>query len=267
MNELIKRSITGILYISIIVSTAFLSHYALIAFFSIMGLICLKELQELLQFKNYLSYFVLISLLLIFNFTSFNFAIVLALMAMTFTIKFYLLKDLYTTKTITLFTSKKHLITLFYLVPSFVFLTLIPVFDGQYIPEILIGMFILIWCNDSFAYLVGKSIGKHKLFERISPKKTIEGFVGGLVFSLIASIFIHKHVSELSLLSWLFIAFIISIFGTLGDLVQSKFKRRASVKDSGKIMPGHGGIFDRMDSMLFSSTFVYLFLIIVDYVS
>lgn len=267
MNELIKRSITGILYISIIISTAILSHYALIVFFGLMGLICLKELQNLLYFKNYLSYFVLVGLLVIFNFTSFNFAIVLALMSMTLIIKFFLLKDLYTTKTITLFTSKKHLITLFYLVPSFVFLTLIPVFNSTYTPEILIGMFILIWCNDSFAYLVGKSIGKHKLFERISPKKTIEGFIGGLTFSIIAAVVISKFEESLALYVWLVMAVIISVFGTLGDLVQSKFKRRASVKDSGTIMPGHGGIFDRMDSMLFSSTFVYLFLIIIDYVS
>ncbi len=267
MNELFKRSVTGLLYISLIVSTAFLSHYALIAFFAVMGLICLKELQELLEFKNYLSYFVLIALLLLFNFTSFNIAIILALLSITLVIKIFLLRDLYTTNTINLFTSKKHLITLFYLVPSFVFITLIPVYNNTYTPEILIGMFVLIWCNDSFAYLVGKNFGKHKLFEKISPKKTIEGFIGGLVFSILASVIIHQYVIELSLFSWLFIAIIVGLFGTLGDLVQSKFKRRADVKDSGKIMPGHGGIFDRMDSMLFSSTFVYLFLIIIDYVS
>lgn len=128
-------------------------------------------------------------------------------------------------------------------------------------------MFIMIWSNDSFAYLIGKSIGKHKLFESISPKKTIEGFVGGLVFSIISAFVLEYYFGILSIPVWVAMSIIVSIFGTLGDLVQSKFKRRADVKDSGTIMPGHGGIFDRMDSMLFSSTFVYLFLIIVDYVS
>lgn len=128
-------------------------------------------------------------------------------------------------------------------------------------------MFIMIWSNDSFAYVVGKSLGKHKLFESISPKKTIEGFVGGLAFSVISAFVLEHYFGILSISVWVLMSIIVSVFGTLGDLVQSKFKRRADVKDSGTIMPGHGGIFDRMDSMLFSSTFVYLFLIIVDYVS
>ncbi|MDN6280470.1 MAG: phosphatidate cytidylyltransferase [Psychroflexus sp.] len=267
MNELLKRSITGILYIAVIVSTAFFNHYAFIAFFALVGLVCLQELQELLDFRNYLSYFVLIVLLFLFNFIEYNQAIVTAMMAMTLIVKFFLLKDLYTSSTINLFTSKKHLITLFYLVPSIIFITLIPVFNGDYQPHILIGMFIMIWSNDSFAYLIGKSIGKHKLFESISPKKTIEGFVGGLVFSIISAFVLEYYFGILSIPVWVAMSIIVSIFGTLGDLVQSKFKRRADVKDSGTIMPGHGGIFDRMDSMLFSSTFVYLFLIIVDYVS
>lgn len=267
MNELIKRSITGILYVAVIVSTAFFNHYAFIAFFALVGLICLKELQELLDFKNYLSYFVLIILLVLFNSIEYNQAIIVALMAITLIVKFFLLRDLYKSNTINLFTSKKHLITLFYLVPSIVFITLIPVFNGDYKPQILIGMFIMIWCNDSFAYLVGKNFGKNKLFESISPKKTIEGFIGGLVFSVVSAFFLEHYFGILDIYTWIVMSIIVSIFGTLGDLVQSKFKRRADVKDSGTIMPGHGGIFDRMDSMLFSSTFVYLFLIIVDYVS
>jgi phosphatidate cytidylyltransferase len=123
----------------------------------------------------------------------------------------------------------------------------------------------MIWCNDTFAYLVGKSIGKHKLLERVSPKKTIEGFIGGIVFTLLASILISQFYTFFSVTLWIISALIISIFGTLGDLVESKFKREAGVKDSGNIMPGHGGILDRLDSAIFVIPFLYIFYLIYFY--
>jgi phosphatidate cytidylyltransferase len=123
----------------------------------------------------------------------------------------------------------------------------------------------MIWCNDTFAYLVGKSIGKHKLLERVSPKKTIEGFIGGIVFTLLASILISQFYTFFNVTLWIISALIISIFGTLGDLVESKFKREAGVKDSGNIMPGHGGILDRLDSAIFVIPFLYIFYLIYFY--
>ncbi len=115
---------------------------------------------------------------------------------------------------------------------------------------------------------MGKSIGKNKLFERISPKKTIEGFLGGLTFSIIGSFLIATYYIGTSNIGiWIGIAILVSIFATLGDLIQSKFKRIAGVKDSGKIMPGHGGILDRLDSIIFVSPFIFLFYQILYYVS
>lgn len=266
MSEILKRSITGALYIIIIVSTAFLSHYLLLLFFTIVGFICLREFQTLLKFRNIISYVSLVVLLYYFNFTEIYLPVLIAYLAMTLVVKLFLLKDLYTHNDIPIFDGKKHLLTLFYIVPSIIFLTMIPVFKDNY-EYVLVGTFVLIWVNDSFAYLVGKNFGKHKLFERISPKKTIEGFIGGAVASIIAGYFIFIYIDLLFWWAWIVLAIIVSIFGTLGDLVQSKFKRKADVKDSGKIMPGHGGIFDRMDSMLFSSTFVFIFILLLDYVS
>ncbi|MBZ9651075.1 phosphatidate cytidylyltransferase [Psychroflexus montanilacus] len=266
MSEILKRSITGALYIIIIVSTAFLSHYLLLLFFAIVGFICLKEFQNLLKFRNIISYVSLVVLLYYFNFTEVYLPLLITYLAMTLVVKIFLLKDLYTLNDIPIFDGRKHLLTLFYIVPSIIFLTMIPVFKEDY-EYVLVGTFVLIWTNDSFAYLVGKNFGKHKLFERISPKKTIEGFIGGAVAAVAVSYLIFVYIDLLSWWAWVILAIIVSVFGTLGDLVQSKFKRKADVKDSGKIMPGHGGIFDRMDSMLFSSTFVFIFILLIDYVS
>jgi phosphatidate cytidylyltransferase len=115
---------------------------------------------------------------------------------------------------------------------------------------------------------VGKNFGKNKLFPSVSPKKTIEGFMGGVVFTCIASVLLSKFYIESTILYiWLVIAIIVSIFSTLGDLIQSKFKRVAGVKDSGNIMPGHGGILDRLDSIIFVVPFINLFYLILYYVS
>ena len=103
--------------------------------------------------------------------------------------------------------------------------------------------------------------------ERISPKKTIEGFLGGVVFATIAGVIIAKYYINFSVLVWIVTALIISVFGTIGDLIESKFKRLANVKDSGNIMPGHGGILDRLDSIIFVAPFLFLFYKIITYVS
>ena len=139
---------------------------------------------------------------------------------------------------------------------------------------LIIGLFILIWTNDTFAYIVGKSIGRNKLFERISPKKTIEGFVGGILFAIFAGYLISKYYiqasaehSEKSIIIWTSIAVIVGVAGTIGDLIESKFKRIAGVKDSGSIMPGHGGILDRLDSVIFVAPIIFLFYQILNYVS
>lgn len=118
--------------------------------------------------------------------------------------------------------------------------------------ELVLAFFVLIWASDTGAYLVGVCIGKHKMFERISPKKTWEGFFGGLAFALgFGYFFYHINWVELpqaNLLFWMILSALIFIVGVFGDLVESSFKRSLGVKDSGKLMPGHGGMLDRFDS-------------------
>jgi len=138
---------------------------------------------------------------------------------------------------------------------SFLFLT--GCVEGAFNASILLGFFILVWCNDSGAYLVGVSIGKHKLYERISPKKTWEGFIGGIVFTLVAAYFIHHYTQVSSLIVWLAAGLTVSVFGTIGDLVESMLKRNVNIKDSGSLLPGHGGVLDRFDAVLFAAPMVF----------
>lgn len=131
-----------------------------------------------------------------------------------------------------------------------------------------LAMFILIWINDTGAFVVGCSIGKHRLFERISPKKSWEGFFGGLIFNIIAiSIFSYTYTAELSLFSNLGVAIgfaiFVTIFATWGDLVESLIKRTLHLKDSGNMIPGHGGILDRIDSLLLVAPAIYIYLLII----
>jgi len=137
-------------------------------------------------------------------------------------------------------------------------------FPGQtlsgYNPGLVIGFFFLLWANDTGAYLTGISIGKHPMFARISPKKSWEGFVGGLFFTLLVAFIISRYFIALDRTDWIVIAIIICIFGVWGDLIESMLKRSLHIKDSGKILPGHGGILDRFDSVLFAAPMVFVYL-------
>ena len=120
-------------------------------------------------------------------------------------------------------------------------------------------VFVIIWVNDSFAYLVGKKIGKTKLISHISPKKTVEGLSAGIIFSNIAVFILHNCGSNYTLGELILFANIICVTAVIGDLVESMLKRHYKVKDSGTILPGHGGVLDRLDSFIFAAPFVYTF--------
>lgn len=137
-------------------------------------------------------------------------------------------------------------------------------FNHQYTPLFLLAVLVLIWVNDSFAYLTGITLGKHKMFERISPKKSWEGFVGGTCFAILASIVFYYFTEQYTMPVWMGFAAVIVIFGTLGDLIESLIKRTLEVKDSGKLIPGHGGMLDRFDSTIFAIPAAVTYLLIVD---
>ncbi len=135
---------------------------------------------------------------------------------------------------------------------------------GYYEPWPVMGFFILLWVNDTGAYLAGRSMGRTKLAPSISPGKTIEGFVGGVLLAFVAAYFLSVHSGFFNLYDWMVIAAIVAVFSNAGDLVESALKRRCGVKDSGKLLPGHGGILDRFDGVLLSVPVIVAYLLFVN---
>lgn len=275
MKEILIRTISGVLYISIIIFAMFTSREWFMGLFFVLAVITLSEYLKLVHLTSYLAYFLLAAGFYFLSYNIFDINSVYLLLIMSSFVNLFLLKDVLWVSKIPMFEKKKYITVFFYIISGFIFLTLIPMIRGNFLPEVIVAVFILVWSNDTFAYLIGKNLGKHKLLERISPKKTIEGFVGGMLGALLAGFVIFKLLEnytpmdaiEYPLWVWIVMAIIVSIFGTIGDLIQSKFKRQAGVKDSGIIMPGHGGLYDRLDSIIYASPFVYAFLLIVDNVS
>lgn len=155
----------------------------------------------------------------------------------------------------------KLIFTVIYVSLPFGFALGLPKFyDGTFTWEVFL-LFVLIWSSDSFAFFTGRLFGKHKMAPKISPKKTWEGFVGGVIFTLILGYFIEQKFPELRG-NWIIVGFLVSVFAPIGDLVESQLKRTFGVKDSGNIIPGHGGVLDRLDSFIIAAPVVYLYFIL-----
>ncbi|MBW3519619.1 phosphatidate cytidylyltransferase [Flavobacterium sp. NKUCC04_CG] len=258
MSESFVRAISGSVYIILLLAATLYSQVSFQILFGLFLLIGIYEFSKLTRISLVWSFALGITITAAIYalkdsaaFFYLNFIGVALLI--------YLFVDLFSKKSKQDKTNlEKYLLLLGYIILPFNAILYLPFLNQIYHPNIIIGIFILIWTNDTFAYIVGKKWGRHKLFERISPKKTIEGFAGGLIFTVIAATILSKYFTEFNAVLWISSAIFVSIFGTIGDLVESKFKRQAGVKDSGAIMPGHGGILDRLDSIIFVSPFLYL---------
>ena len=282
MGETLKRGISGAVYVLLLLASILYSTESFLILFGIFLVISLIEFCNLIQVNKLIpiifgsSLYVIITLISNYDSTkSFDIQLLdIVLLTTTLLISLKCIVFLFDNKNLKISNLSKYLYLLGYITLPFIFITKISFGIKDYNPKIIIGLFILIWTNDTFAYIVGKSIGKYKLFEKISPKKTIEGFFGGLIFSIFAGYLISMYLIEpseqfrdKSILIWTIIAAIVGVVGTIGDLIESKFKRVAGVKDSGKIMPGHGGVLDRLDSVIFVAPFIFLFYKILNYVS
>ena len=272
MNIIIKRSITGLVFVIILLGSITFSSITFVLLFLLIIIIGMLEFYNLFSKNNikpqkYMGIFTGIALFLCnffyaANYVEFNiFLILIPLLILIFIIELYRKTQNPFSNISNTFLGLIYIALPFSLLNYFTFSS----FTGDvYNPDILIGFFILLWFNDIAAFLFGITLGKHKLFERISPKKSWEGCIGGAVITIIVAYLISFYFVELTFVNWLIIAAIIIIIGTFGDLVESLFKRSINIKDSGSILPGHGGILDRFDSVLLSSPVVFCYLQLIN---
>jgi len=163
-----------------------------------------------------------------------------------------------------LISSALTLMGIFYcVIPVCFFLWVGFMIGNKYNIHIILGPVFFIWFNDTGAYVFGNLLGKNTMMEKISPGKTWEGFIGGALSAILLAWFLSKYFHELNSIQWMVLALIVVISGTLGDLVESLYKRELKIKDSGKFFPGHGGVLDRFDSFLMSAPFIYFFLTLI----
>lgn len=267
MKEVFRRLLTGALYVLLLLSAIFMSSDAFDFLFMVFGLACLYEYKRLVLLRGYYIFIAYLALWWVFIYLTRDPWLIRTLLVLTLVVNLSLIVFLYRERKTPFTTAQKFLIGLFYLGGGCIFLTMIPYKDQTFAKYLIMGIFIMIWVNDSFAYLVGRTLGKRPLFPSVSPKKTIEGALGGLVFALVAAVVLGSVAPMLRTTQWLALAVVLVSMGTFGDLVESKLKRVAGVKDSGAILPGHGGMLDRLDSLVFAAPFAYLTLIALSYVS
>ncbi len=269
MSSFLKRSVFGLLYALSIILFAHLGPVYFYSLFFIFMAFCLYEFLKLIELKSVYPY--------ILATTSFGLAIIsngslitfeeqlthkITVSVFTFVLYFTLISALISSRKVAIQYLGRIFLVLVYIVIPFSLMIKLPYLNtsGLYDSSVVIGIFFMIWSNDVFAYLIGKNFGKHKLIERVSPNKTIEGFLGGFICTFIFGYFISKVCLGLPPVHWFSIAIIVSVFGVLGDLIESMFKRQANLKDSSNFIPGHGGFLDRLDSIIFATPFIYIYL-------
>jgi len=266
MNNFVKRTLSGILFVTLTAGSILLSPYAFVIVFTVIVGITIHEFQKLTNQQPDVNVNLWVSLVgAVWLFvSSFLYAsqtlpyIIFSLYGVYFVA--VLVFELYRQKPNPLNNWAYFVLGQIYIALPFSLLNFILYMSG-YQPIILLSLFITIWVNDTGAYLVGVTVGKHRLFERISPKKSWEGFAGGALAALLSGYTFSLFIPEISLVEWFILSEIVVVFSTFGDLIESLMKRTVHVKDSGSIMPGHGGLLDRFDSMLLATPVIFIYLI------
>jgi phosphatidate cytidylyltransferase len=276
MSNLVVRSITGALFVTLILGSIFWSEviaFSVITGFMILGIIefyTLFKNNDIVRLRWELPFIMTITIYGLFSLAMFDHIPNVLLMGTFPLIFLYFLTELWRKKNNPLINISVGLFGLIYVGLPFFLMVLINHFDqslnwldiGTSVP-LLAAMFIIVWTNDTFAYLTGRFLGKHKLFERVSPKKTWEGTIGGIAFAVGAGVLISLYSSQFDLIFWIISAVLISLSSIFGDLLESLFKRSLKIKDSGSILPGHGGILDRFDAAIFAAP-MFLFWVYIN---
>lgn len=271
MKKLITRTITGIVLVFVMLSAILVSQYSYVILFLLILIGGIREFLKLHQNSEVKPNTWLIYLISVFIFLTafFTASGILQLKYLSILFPLFLMvmgSELYRKKPKPLENIAATIFGIVYLAfpLSLIHYLVFPsVFnDTGYSPKLLIALFAIIWIYDSGAYLFGVSFGKHRLFERISPLKSWEGAIGGTLTAIGASWVISTIIPEISLVNWIAISAITVVSSTFGDLTESMFKRYFGIKDSGNILPGHGGVLDRFDSLFFAAPVVVVYLFI-----
>lgn len=267
LTKLFTRSITGIVFASISIAAILIGEYTYLIFIMFVCSTALFEFYNIIR-KNskYVNPILgiinaLLIIILAYSYIKTNSNLIL-LLSFSPIVLIPIISFIISKNRIILSSVNTLLGLIYIVVPSVLSLSLL-FEEGTYKPILLLEVLVLIWVFDIMAYVTGSLLGKTKMVPKISPKKTWEGFAGGVVFTIAASFLIWKQIPTISLLNHFLIAVTVVIFATPGDLLESYFKRKANIKDSGNILPGHGGILDRFDSFFMVIPFVWVVLKIV----
>lgn len=276
MKNVVVRSISGLVYIVIIVAAIFAGTQAFYSLTALMAILAILELTEMsapakdnVSAMRYLALgldvcgalsLALMPAMMQLGFGNLTYSLPAAYLLLRFTASLYDRREGAMN-----FTARSVLGVLYAGLPLAALNSIYTYGDGATNHIFVLLIFVTIWLNDTGAFCFGSTLGKHRLFERHSPKKSWEGFWGGLVCCIAFAVVCYECFNEigLSLMQWIATGLIICVAGTWGDLFESMIKRTAGVKDSGALIPGHGGILDRIDSLLFVAPAVYIFLTLI----
>lgn len=262
------RAITALFFVIIVVASMLLGVYLFSAFFILLSAFCLNEFYRIIADEAGKPSRLLGLLLGVVAFGLFVGYSLGALPSdyLLFTTPFLaavFIAPLYHKQNKPFISIAYTLLGIVYVILPFVAFFALAFTTGVYDYRFPLGFMLILWSNDTGAYLIGRFLGKHLLFERISPKKTWEGLIGGVLVAVITAQVLAHYFPILASWQWTGVALVVSIFGTFGDLVESMLKRSQQVKDSGAVLPGHGGLLDRFDGLLLAAPAVLAFLKIV----
>ncbi|MDD3741906.1 MAG: phosphatidate cytidylyltransferase [Bacteroidales bacterium] len=276
MNNFLKRTLTGSIFVAITTSLILINEWTFLAFVLIANLwlsieffrISSHDQTKALSFTSIFTGSIAIALVFLGKIFDINNSIYWLILIPAL---FIFIEELFLNKQNPLRNISVSVLSLIYITMPLI-TSILLVFGNnldfqinsskEFHSELLMGILILIWIFDSMAYCVGVPLGKHKLFVRVSPKKSWEGTIGGAIFVIVAGIFMYKFFPVLSQTDWIVISALVIVFGTIGDLIESLFKRSINVKDSGETLPGHGGLLDRLDSFIFTLPWILIYFIV-----
>ena len=265
MNEFWKRALSGLLFVAILTGCIFIHPICFYFLFLFVNCYTLVEFSRMVRLQDVninLPLCLICGTLLFTSGFLHNYCDYRGGYIFFFLFTFFIpITELYRKKENGLRNIAFTYYALFYISLPFTLLIYFPyIISDQWMPEIIFLPFMLVWLNDIFAYLFGVSFGKHKLFPRISPRKSWEGAIGGSVVTLMAGLVAAVYIEGLRVIDTAIISLLVVIFAIYGDLIESMFKRTLEIKDSGQFLPGHGGILDRFDAVLFTLPVIFVYL-------